>query len=95
MATERAEFVALGTIQTGAPQPALLASLDAIRQQCDVRFVELDAVASSYNELHRYRVDVKTENEIDRDIDLWLRIKSALMSSFPADKPNAVTAIDP
>jgi hypothetical protein len=28
-------------------------------------------------------------------IDPWLHIKGALTSSFPADKPHAVTTIDP
>jgi len=28
-------------------------------------------------------------------IGTWLRIKSALMASFPSDKPNAVSAFDP
>ena len=45
----------------------------------------------------RYRVEIEAGVvQIEGGhIDAWLHIKSALMATFPTDKPNAVNPIDP
>ena len=92
MTAHAAHYTPLGTIESRAPTAALLATLQALRPQWHIR---LTPIASA--DVQRYRVEIeRNERSIDTThIDTWLHIKSALMSRFPADKPNAVTAIDP
>jgi hypothetical protein len=82
----------LGSIESTTPEPTLLAALQTLRPQWRVRLVSI----ASQN-VPRYRVEIEQDVELFEDghIDVWLHIKSALMATFPADKPNAVTAIDP
>ncbi len=86
-----AHYAPLGSIQSSAPVAALLATLQALRPQWHVRFVPVPTAG-----VPRYRVEVDdTLQPTDVNIDAWLHIKSALMAAYPADKPDAVTAIDP
>jgi len=95
-ADARGHFVALGTIASHAPPAALLAALRALRPAWEVR---LDEIAQRDARGRHYRVaarvDDSAEPAVGPAIDVWLRIKSALIAAFPADKPNAVTALDP
>lgn len=87
-----AHYAPIGTIESDAPVPALLAALQTLRPAWHIRLARIDG-----GETPRYRVEVD-ENGLPEDvsrIDTWLHIKSALMATFPADKPNAVTAADP
>ena len=94
--TARKRYVALGMIQSRAPRVALLRALRELRPQWDVRLQPQAATG-------RYRVEVRADSadasppgsKGAASIDPWLRIKSALIAAFPADKPNAVTAWDP
>ncbi len=96
MALESTRFVPIGTIETSAPQAAILSSLNAMRPQWQIRLTHLDGDVLP---TRRYRVDLHREIEDSLQdvgpIDVWLRVKSALMTAFPSDKPNPVTAIDP
>lgn len=82
----------LGSIESTTPEPTLLATLQTFRPQWRIRLVPIESVA-----VPRYRVEIEYDAALidDGHIDAWLHIKSALMATFPADKPNAVTAIDP
>ena len=95
MASDNREFVPIGTIETNAPHAALLSSLNAMRPQWQIRLTQVTEDSLT----HRYRVDLHRDKEESVQdagpIDVWMRVKSALMSAFPADKPNSVTAIDP
>jgi hypothetical protein len=86
--------VPLGIVASSAPAAALLAALRELRPQFDVRLLRISD-ASGIETLYRVEVDVLEAIEPRREIDMWLRIKSALMAAFPSDKPGAVTAIDP
>ena len=84
----------LGIVASSAPAAALLAALRDLRPQYEVRLLRISD-ASGIETLYRVETDVIEALEPRRQIDLWLRIKSALMAAFPAGKPGAVTAIDP
>ncbi len=86
--------IPLGIVASSAPAAALLAALRDLRPQFDVRLLRISD-ASGIETLHRVEVGVVEALEPRRRIDVWLRIKSALMAAFPAGKPGAVTAIDP
>lgn len=91
----RAEYAALGVIASHAAPAAMLAALRSLRPQCETRLRKLKTAAARLGP--HYLVEVKLDDsgrEQPQSIDLWLRIKSALMAAFPADKPNAVTALD-
>ena len=87
-----AHYAPLGTIESDAPVPALLATLQMLRPAWHIRLAPVGT-----GERPRYRVEIEQDALPEQDslIDTWLHIKSALMATFPADKPNAVTAIDP
>ena len=87
-----ARYATLGTIESDAPVAALLAVLQALRPAWHIRLSPIDGSGTP-----RYRVEIEDEAPpVDSgSIGTWLHIKSVLMASFPADKPNAVTAIDP
>ena len=87
-------FVALGIVVSSAPRVALLAALQQLRPQFEF---QLQEIAGDANAGTHYRVEINLAAQADAPhaIDLWLRIKSALMAEFPADKPGALTAIDP
>lgn len=93
MTAQHVHYAPLGTIESDAPVAALLAALQALRPAWHIR---LAPVAGSRTP--RYRVEIERDGhpeEGSNAIDTWLHVKSALMATFPADKPNAVTAIDP
>ena len=92
MTAPHAHYAPLGTIESDVPVPALLATLQTLRPAWHIRLAPVDSGTKP-----RYRVEIEQDASSGEDshIDTWLHIKSALMASFPADKPNAVTAIDP
>ena len=92
MTAPHAHYAPLGTIESDAPVPALLAVLQTLRPAWHIR---LAPIAGSTQP--RYRVEIEQDGSSTEgsSIDTWLHVKSALMASFPADKPHAVTAIDP
>jgi len=92
MTAPPAPYAPLGTIETDAPVSALLAALQALRPSWHMRLIPIGT-----HDKPRYRVEIEQDGPplADGVIDTWLHIKSALMASFPAGKPNAVTAIDP
>ena len=86
-------FVPLGIIVSTAPRDALLAALQKACPQWNVRLIQIDETRKSPPQ---FRVEMKYEVDlISGSIDAWMHIKGALMSSFPADKPHAVSTIDP
>ena len=87
-------IVTLGTIISSAPREALMAALGQLRPQFEA---SLEEIAGSGGVEKSYRVVVELNDEIPapRQVSHWLSLKSALMARFPADKPGAVTAIDP
>ena len=88
------QTLSLGIVASSAPAAALLAALRDLRPQYEVRLLRISD-ASGIETLYRVEADVIEALEPRRQIDLWLRIKSALIAAFPAAKPGAVTAIDP
>jgi hypothetical protein len=66
--------------------------LHSSRPQWPIRLSEIESPG-----VPRYRVEVDADAALATvsRIDAWLQLKSALMARFPADKPDAVTAIDP
>lgn len=92
MTAQHAHYAPIGMIESDAPVPALLAALQTLRPAWHIRLAPIDG-----NRKPRYRVEIEQDGLPDQSspIDTWLHIKSALMATFPADKPNAVTAIDP
>jgi hypothetical protein len=90
--TGNAHYTALGTIESSAPTAALMAVLRSLRPQWHIRLVPTDAMHAP-----RYRVEIENDSDVfdASAIDTWLHIKSALMATFPADKPNSVIAVDP
>ncbi len=92
-AIDDSTFVPLGVIVSTAPREALLAALQNACPQSSFRLVPLDEPRESPP---RFRVELKYEIDlVSGSIDAWMHIKGALMSSFPADKPHAVMAVDP
>ena len=87
-------IVTLGTIISSAPREALMAALGQLRPQFEA---SLEEIAGSGGVEKSYRVVVELNDEIPapRQVSHWMSLKSALMARFPADKPGAVTAIDP
>ena len=86
-----AHYTPLGSIESAAPAAALLATLQTLRPQWHIRLVSEVTTGTP-----RYRVEVHDAAlPAEGSIDAWLHIKSVLMATYPADKPNAVTAIDP
>ena len=96
MAADAIDYVPIGTIETHAPHALLLTALNAMRPPWQVRLTQIPAGAECGK---RYRVELHREEDYaDQNrgsIDVWLRVKGTLTAAFPADKPNAVTAIDP
>jgi hypothetical protein len=57
---------------------------------------ELEELPGDPGPEKRYRVLLLPDQvSWPQDFSPWLSLKSALMARFPADKPGAVTAIDP
>ena len=88
-------FVSLGVIISSAPRTALLAALQQLRPQLDIQLQEIAPVIGTGETGYRVEVESSGQATVPHSIDLWLQIKSAVMAKFPADKPDAVTAIDP
>jgi len=86
--------VTLGTIASSAPREALMAALGQLRPQFEASLEEIPGIAGGEP---RYRVIAELGDQLQAPLQVshWLSVKSALMARFPADKPGAVTAIDP
>lgn len=84
----------LGTIVSSAPVAALREVLRQLRPQFETT---LEEIPGGFGPAKRYRVTAELDDDAQtkQGLDPWLSIKSALMARFPADKPGAVTAIDP
>ncbi len=87
-------YLPLGIIASSAPSAALLALLKEIRPQFEVRLKRISD-ERGIETLYRVEVAVDEFSAQVQSIDTWLRIKSALITAFPAGKPGAVKAIDP
>jgi hypothetical protein len=86
--------VTLGTIVSSAPREALMAALGQLRPQFETSLEEIPGTTGAEK---RYRVVVALNEQVSApgQVSDWLSLKSALMARFPADKPGAVSAIDP
>jgi hypothetical protein len=92
-AIEDPTFVPLGIVVSTAPREALLAALQKQCPHWNIQLVPIDVARKSSPQ---FRVELKRDMDVlSGSIDPWLHIKGALTSSFPADKPHAVTTIDP
>ena len=87
-------FVVLGIVVSSAPRVALLAALQQLRPEFEIH---LEEIAGDMDAGAQYRVEIDLAGNTNapHTIDLWQRVKSALMAEFPADKPGAVVALDP
>ena len=84
----------LGRVETAAPAVALLRALRLLRPQCTLR-VRRDATHD--DKPARYRIEIADDDAgalRGGAVAPWTRVKSALIAAFPADKPNAVRALD-
>ena len=86
------EFTALGSFNSAAPRLQLLGALKRLKPQLNARL----RVLERSDDERRYQVEVETR-DLQRLhlIDLWLGIKGALTSAFPAHKPGAVRRLQP
>jgi hypothetical protein len=87
-------YVPLGIVASSSPSAVLISSLKEIRPQFDVRLKRISD-ERGIETLYRVEVALGEASTEAHSIDTWLRIKSALVTAFPAGKPGAVTAIDP
>jgi hypothetical protein len=98
-AADSSNAVTLGTIVSSAPREALMAALGQLRPQFETSLEEVPGTIGSgaIGAEKRYRVVVELNEQVSApgQVSHWLSLKSALMARFPADKPGAVTAIDP
>jgi len=91
-AAARKDFAPLGTFVSAAPRLQLLGALQQLKPQLYVRLHSLEHTDGG----RRYEVEVETSDLQRRHlINLWLGIKAALASAFPADKPGAVRRLQP
>src|SRR3569833_3752667 len=76
MTAQHAHYAPLGTIETDAPVPALLAALQTLRPALHIRLVPIGG-----SERPRYRVEAEPNRlpDEEKSIDTWLHVKSALM----------------
>jgi len=85
-------FRPLGSFVSSTPRAQLLGALKQFKPQLNTRLRELER--SPY--AHHYEVQVDERDlQQQRQIDLWLCIKGALTSAFPAHTPGAVTGVEP
>ena len=91
-ATAQKDFTPLGTFVSAAPRLQLLGALQQLKPQLNMRLHLLERADGG----RRYQVEVETRDLQRRHlIDLWLGIKGALTSAFPADKAGAVRRLQP
>jgi hypothetical protein len=83
------QFLALGTIASATPRTQILAALQRLCPQLEIR---LRALANQ-----QYRLQVRAADLSGRQTSntAWLRIKGALASEFPAHKPGSVEIVEP
>jgi hypothetical protein len=87
--------VSLGIVASSAPSSALLAALRELRPQFSVHLQRISD-PSGRETLYRVQIDIeRSSDQAHNEADMWMAIKSALLSAFPFGKPGAVTAIDP
>jgi hypothetical protein len=92
-AAPRRRWTPLGRVETAAPAAALLRALRELRPQFALR-VQREAAAAGGSKRYRIEIAVAESAEPRGAVPPWLRVKSALLAAFPADKPNAVRALD-
>ena len=93
-AAPRRRWTPLGRVETRAPAAALLRSLRELRPQYTLRMQREAAAAGG---VIRYRIEIAADEAAAPSgaaVAPWLRVKSALLAAVPADKPNAVRALD-
>ena len=93
-AAPRRLWTPLGRVETRAPAAALLRALRELRPQCTLRLQRETAAAG---DVARYRIEIAVDDAgapSGAAVAPWLQVKSALLAAFPADKPNAVRALD-
>jgi len=91
-ATARKDFVAIGSFVSAAPRSQLLGALRRLKPHLTTRL----RVSGHAQPGERYEVEVET-GDLQRGhlIDVWLGIKGALTSAFPAHKAGAVRRMEP
>jgi hypothetical protein len=90
-AAARKNFTPIGSFVSSAPRTQLLGALKRLKPHLNTRLHLLGKAQA-----RRYAVEVDTRDlRQQRQIDLWLGIKGALTSAFPANKPGAVERLEP
>jgi len=85
-------FRSVGSFVSSAPCAQLLGALKRLKPQLNTRLRELKRSPCA----HHYEVQVDERDlQQQRQIDLWLGIKGALTSAFPAHTTGAVTGVEP
>jgi hypothetical protein len=91
-ASARKEFAPIGTFESSAPRTQLLGALKQLKPHLNTRLRAVRQVEHGT----RYRVEVEAVDlQGGHLINLWLGIKGALTSAFPAHKPGAVERLEP
>ena len=91
-ASARKEFTPIGSFESSAPRTQLFGALRQLKPQLNMRLRAVGPVEHGT----RYRVEVEAVDlQQGHSIDLWLGIKGALTSAFPAHKPGAVERLEP
>ena len=91
-AAAHSNFTPIGSFVSSAPRTQLLGALKQLKPHLNTRLHLLEREA----QVRRYEVEVDTRDlRLQRQIDLWLGIKGALTSAFPANKPGAVKRLEP
>ena len=82
------QFLPLGTIASSTPRLQILAALQRLCPQFELRLQKLAE--------HRYELHIRAEDlSAQRTSDTaWLRIKGVLASEFPEHKPGFVQIIE-
>jgi hypothetical protein len=89
-------YVALGIVTTAAPRAALLDALDDLRGQVDVRLPGITEASEGRSGRSRYRVEVALPEGTDPRyaIEIWRRVKRALLAGFPAGRAESIQIIE-
>jgi hypothetical protein len=91
-AAEQKDFAPIGSFVSSATRTRLLGALQQLKPHLTIRL----RVTEHTTQGQRYQVEVETGDLQRRHlIDLWLVIKGALTSAFPAHKAGAVKRMEP